>query len=45
VLTAEGRDAFAAEYLRARDLGWAADLLAGFPGTLPSDPSQQELPL
>ncbi|HEU4961424.1 MAG TPA: conjugal transfer protein TrbE [Sphingomonas sp.] len=45
VLTAEGRDAFAAEYLRARDLGWAADLLAGFPGILPSDPSQQELPL
>lgn len=45
ILTAEGRDAFAPAWLRARDLDWAADLLAGFPRILPSDPSQQELPL
>ncbi|HEU0157589.1 MAG TPA: hypothetical protein VFQ82_16080, partial [Stellaceae bacterium] len=29
VLAANGRDGFAAAWLRYRDLGWAADMLAG----------------
>jgi len=45
ILTVERRDAFAAAWLRARDLDWAADLLADFPGIGPSYLSQQELPL
>ena len=45
ILAVEGRSAFATAFLRARDLGWAADLLRDFPRALPIRPLQQELPL
>lgn len=48
LLREEGSDQFAAAFLEARGLSWAADLLRDFPGAAnaaPSTPEQKELPL
>ncbi|WBO24332.1 conjugal transfer protein TrbE [Sphingomonas abietis] len=45
MLAVEGRDGFAAAFLRARGLTWAADLLRDFPNAIPVHSLQQELPL
>jgi len=45
ILAIAGRDAFAATFLRARGLGWAADLLRDSPATICTVPIQQELSL
>ena len=46
VLAAHGAGRFAADFLAARGLSWAADLIGQFPDTsYPHDPKQQELAL
>jgi len=42
VLADSGPDAFAARFLEASDLGWAASLLAGFVPPLPQSPPEGE---